>query len=64
MWCETAACERPIGALDVAGAEAPLVARDQVAAGPSPGAQEVQDLQARRVAESLEDQNEVAGSVS
>ena len=35
-------------ALDVAGAEAPFLASDQVAAGLSAGPQEVQNLQARR----------------
>src|SRR5262245_6730137 len=45
--------------LDVAGAEAALVGRNEVAAGLPARAQEVQDLQARRVPQSPEDEGEV-----
>ena len=50
------------GRLDVAGAEPPLVAGDELAAGLAARPQQIQDLQTRRVAERLEDDHQLIGT--
>ena len=59
MWCETAACESPT-ASSMSQAQRPaLVPSDQVAAGAAPRPQQIEDLQAGRIAERLEHRGQV-----
>ena len=51
---------KPDGLLDVAGAQPPFVQCDQPARGLTPRLQELEDFQARRIAEGLEDRDEVS----
>src|SRR5439155_11308729 len=49
--------------LDIAGAEPPLLARDELAAGFASSAQQLENLQPRRISERLENGNEIFGTL-